>query len=140
MLLSLSLPGIVAAQPATQIVNVEPPDAQRTKQEFSNLMQRYPPSLKTVLALDPSLLNNPAYLAPYPALAGFLNAHPDIAHNPSFYVGDSNDRRGFQPDRPMGAIELWRSVIDGTGVFLGFTLAIGVVVRLVVLVARRLGW
>lgn len=94
-------------------------------------MQRYPPSLKSVLALDPSLLNNPAYLSPYPALAGFLNAHPEIAHNPSFYVGEYNDRRGSQQDRPAGALELWRSMIDGTGVFLGFSLVIGVAVWLV---------
>jgi hypothetical protein len=128
--LSLTLiPAGWAQASARQIVTVEQPDAQRTKEEFSNLMQRYPPSLKSVLALDPSLLNNPAYLAPYPALAGFLNAHPDIAHNPSFYVGEY---RGFQQqDRPIGAIELWRSAIDGTGVFLGFSLAIGVAVWLV---------
>lgn len=132
--LVLSLTWIPAgwAQPsARQIVTVEQPDAQRTKEEFSNLIQRYPPSLKTVLALDPSLLNNPAYLSPYPALAGFLNAHPEIAHNPSFYVGEYNERRGFQQDRPTAAMELWRSVIDGTGVFLGFSLAIGVAVWLV---------
>ncbi len=129
---SLTLAPAGWAQPsARQIVTVEQPDAQRTKEEFSSLMQRYPPSLKSILALDPSLLNNPAYLAPYPALAGFLNGHPEIAHNPSFYVGEYNDRRGFQQDRSNSAAELWRSVIDGIGVFLGFGMAIGVAVWLI---------
>jgi hypothetical protein len=137
MALSVTLAPVGLAQPSAvqiasgQTVSIEPPDAQRTRQEFYNLIQRYPPSLKSVMALDPSLLSSPSYLAPYPALAAFLNAHPEIAHNPSFYVADYNERRGFQQDRPTAAMELWRSVIDGTGVFLGFAMAIGVAVWLV---------
>ena len=46
------------------IVTVEHWDAQRTR---------------GVLALDASLLGNETYLAPYPALVSFLNAHPEIA-------------------------------------------------------------
>ena len=66
---------------------VEQPDAQRTREELSALLERYPPTLRGVLALDPSLLGNQPYLAPYPALVSFLNAHPEIARNPSFYIG-----------------------------------------------------
>jgi len=141
LLLSLTLAPTGWAQPGA-IVNIEPPDAQRTKQDFYNLMQRYPPQLKSVLALDQSLLSNPAFLTPYPALAGFLNAHPEIAHNPSYYVGEYNDRRnyGYQQDRATAAAELWRSVINGTGVFLGFGMAIGVAVWLVRTVVDYRRW
>src|SRR5271169_1365292 len=81
----------VAAPPAP-FVTVEQPDAQRTREELSNLLQRYPPTLRGVFSLDPGLLANQAYLAPYPALASFLNAHPEIVRNPSFYVGGSVER------------------------------------------------
>ena len=35
------------------IVTVEQPDAERTRGELSELLQRYPPSLRGALALDP---------------------------------------------------------------------------------------
>jgi len=141
LLLSLTLAPTGWAQPGA-IVSIEPPDAQRTKQDFYNLMQRYPPQLKSVLALDQSLLSNPSFLTPYPALAGFLNAHPEIAHNPSFYIGENNDRRNYsyQQDRANAAVELWRSVINGIGVFLGFGMAIGVAVWLVRTVVDYRRW
>src|SRR5580658_80295 len=74
------------------VVTVDQPDAQRTKEQLSSLLDHYPPALKGVLALDPSLLANQPYLAPYPALTGFLNTHPEVARNPSFYVGQFYDR------------------------------------------------
>jgi hypothetical protein len=64
-------------------------DARQTKMEFDRLIQHYPPNLRTVLALDPSLLTDQTYLAPYPELAGFLKTHPEITHSPSYYVGSS---------------------------------------------------
>src|SRR5579863_10402293 len=84
------LPSSIWAQgpKSTTVVTVEQPDAQRTKDELSRLLEHYPPSLRNVLALDPGLLGNPSYLAPYPALLTFLNAHPEIERDPSFYVGE----------------------------------------------------
>jgi hypothetical protein len=80
------------AQPSKPVPPVAPvppfdqPDAQRTRDEMSRLLDRYPPSLRTVLSVDPSLLGDQSFLAPYPALASFLNAHPEIGHNPTFYI------------------------------------------------------
>ena len=51
---------------------IEAPDADRTRQQLRDLLEKYPPSLGRILKLDTSLLNNEAYLAPYPALASFL--------------------------------------------------------------------
>src|SRR5947199_9570295 len=79
------------SQPNT-ILTVEQPDAQRTKDEFSSLLDRYPPSLRGVLTLDPNLLANDSYLAPYPALVSYLSAHPEIARNPAFYAGEFSPR------------------------------------------------
>lgn len=108
---------------------VEQPDAQRTRQELSELLQRYPPSLRNVLALDHSLLANQTYLATYPALANFLNTHPEIARNPSFYVGDGPQQRPIDPNARMA--ELWGEVLTGVAVFTGFGMAIGLLVWLI---------
>jgi hypothetical protein len=70
--------------PAPTVLTVEQPDAQHAKDELSALLEHYPPSLRGVLALDPSLLDNQSYLAPYPALVSFLNTHPEIARDPAF--------------------------------------------------------
>ncbi|MDQ2713187.1 MAG: hypothetical protein M3Y24_13330 [Acidobacteriota bacterium] len=108
----------------------EEPDAQRTRDELSNLLEHYPPSLQGVLQLDSSLLSNQAYLAPYPALVGYLNAHPEIARNPSFYLGKNMGRTSPQ-DRSTQEFEMWRDVLGGVGVFAGFGMAIGLIVWLI---------
>jgi hypothetical protein len=111
-------------------ITVEQPDAQRTKDELSQLLDHYPPSLRAVLALDPGLLGNQSYLAPYPALSSFLNAHPEIVRNPGFYI----NRSGIQPtleDHAAQVVNLWRDLLNGLGVFLGFGMAIGLIVWLI---------
>jgi hypothetical protein len=41
-----------------------------------------------VLRIDPTLLYRADYLATYPVLASFLEQHPEIAHNPGFFLGE----------------------------------------------------
>ncbi len=62
-----------------------PRDAVRTRSELNQELRRYSSALTNILSLEPRLLTNQAYLAPYPELANFLNQHPEIAGNPSFY-------------------------------------------------------
>lgn len=112
--------------PAPPPVGIEQPDAQRTREELSRLLDRYPPALKGILALDPSLLNNQTYLAPYPALWSYLNLHPEIARNPSFYTGAYE--RGYRQERP---VDLRREVLNSLSIFAGFAMAIGLFVWLI---------
>jgi hypothetical protein len=118
-----------AVQPPT-ILTVEQPDAQRIRQELSALLDHYPPSLRGVLVLDPSLLADQPYLAPYPALVSFLNAHPEVARNPSFYIGNSWGPRSNQ-DHETQVVEMWRDVLNGLSVFAGFAMGIGLLVWLI---------
>src|SRR5262252_7686036 len=62
-------------------------NAPETQQRLQQLLQQYPPSLSRVMSLDPTLLTNQSYLEPYPALAQFLEQHPEIAHNPGYFLG-----------------------------------------------------
>ena len=64
-------------------------DANETRERLRDVLQQYPPSVREVLRIDTSLLSRPDYLATYPVLAAFLEQHPEVAHNPAFYVGES---------------------------------------------------
>src|SRR5271168_4888615 len=103
------------------------PDAQHVKEELSGLLEHYPPSLRSVLALDPGLLENQSYLAPYPALVSFLKAHPEIARAPSFYI----DAPHAHQDGAAPVIDMWKDVLGNLTAFAGFGLGIGLLVWLI---------
>jgi len=102
--------------------------APHTRDRLREILNQYPPSLAQVLRLDPSLLMNQAYLSPYPTLATFLAEHPDVAHNPSFFIGDQRLLPGestrAQTMRGMSEMSVTFSV------FLFFVTALGVVTYL----------
>jgi hypothetical protein len=74
-------------------------DAGRLQDQLLQIL-RTSPTLTTVVARDPSLLSDQAYVERNnPELAKFLEAHPDIARNPSYYLfsrlgPDHGDRPG----------------------------------------------
>jgi len=127
--------------PNPQFQIVDQPDAQRTKSQLWSLLNRYPPSLKQVLALDPELLSNQAYLAPYPALVSFLNTHPEVARNPSFYVSEFLEHRNLrQADSAEMAIDMWRGVMGGIAGLLAFGMSMGIVAWLIRTVINYRRW
>jgi hypothetical protein len=111
------------------VQSVEQPDAERVRQEFADLLQHYPPSVRHVLREDPSLMTQQQYLATYPALVAFLNQHPEIPKNPSFYIGGAqNDDRRTPADRTF---DMWRDFVQGLVIFAGFGMAIGLLTWLI---------
>ena len=64
------------------------PDAGETRSRLRDVLNQYPPSVREVLRIDPTLLYRPDYLATYPVLAAFLAQHPQVAHNPGFFLGE----------------------------------------------------
>jgi hypothetical protein len=132
LVLALAAPLAVWAQPknvpSPAPPPLEQPDAQRTRQELSDLLQRYPPNLRQVLALDPSLLSDRSYLTPYPALASFLNAHPEVLRSPSFYVGAPELPRA---DNGVARGVNWDDVLEGGEVLVGFSLAVCLIAWLI---------
>lgn len=110
-----------AAAPPPQVV--ERVSAEETRERFQELLRDYPPSLREVLRLDPSLMLSQGYLAPYPRLAAYLAQHPEVAHNPSFFVGQSRIDMGDPQRRRIEAIE---EALAGLAFFLFFMTALGV--------------
>jgi hypothetical protein len=103
-------------------------DAQTTREALRDILRTYPPSLSRILRLDPSLMSNDAYMAPYPAVAQFLKTHPEILRNPSFYipnVNDSSDGASWRETTPeqearRQAMNLWETVLGGIMAFMVF--------------------
>ena len=97
-------------------------NAQNTRQELQNLLWQLPPAVRGVLQNDPSLIDRPDYLAPYPGLQAFLKQHPEIARNPTFFLGRPEDfNRGNEP------LEVFAAILAGIGLFLAFVTLVTVV-------------
>lgn len=115
-----------AAQPAATPVMVDERNAEETREQLTELLMKYPPALGRVLKLDPSLLANQAYLSPYPALASFLAAHPQVAHNPNFFLAHipTPDGSWRPPDARTEAMNFWRNFYEDVGGFVAGMVAI----------------
>ena len=107
--------------------------AERLREDFREVLRRYPPALPKVLKLDPSLMANPAYLAPYPGLTAFLTQHPEVVRTPSYFLEGINiagyDDSSFYR---TSANRMWDDVLAGIAgitVFLVVTFSLGWLVR-----------
>jgi len=80
-------------------------DARGVRTQLTGIFQQYPPSLREVLQLDPALLNNSSYLSLYPGLAAFVAQHPEIAHNPAFFIGLADNYGGHYDESWGRSIE-----------------------------------
>jgi hypothetical protein len=109
---------------------VRPADAENVRQQTQELLRRHPPSLRQVLVLDPTLLTNDDYLAPYPELAAYLAQHPEVAHNPSFYIGSPEQPPG-EWDPRQAAFRMWEGLQQGLLIILVFSTITGVLVWLI---------
>jgi hypothetical protein len=99
-----------AQQPVTVFQDF--PNAQVTFEELHRILRQLPPAVGEVLSRDPSLLNRADYLAPYPVLVAFLQQHPEIARNPSFFLGSFEFRERDPRER---AINLVEEILAGIG-------------------------
>ena len=91
-------------------------NADQVRNRLDDLLRQYPGSVGRVLALDPTLIDNGGYLEPYPELASFLAAHPEIKHNPAFFLANSEASFRGGPYRltPQDrALDMWNRAIEG---------------------------
>ncbi|MBI4892538.1 MAG: hypothetical protein HY821_18075 [Acidobacteria bacterium] len=101
-------------------------DAQRTKEQLDQLLDRTAPTMREVLILDPSLISNEAYLAPYPALAAFMHVHPEIARNPAYFLGERHQEHRDPRERAEErAADMWGAMMGGMAALIGLAMAFG---------------
>jgi hypothetical protein len=145
---TIGLPATASAQPSdseryrleqdARLRGLDANDARRTLAELRRLLDEHPPAIRTVLRADPSLLERPDYLAPYPRLAAFLKQHPEVARDPTFFFGrpdyDAYDRRDETPqERAINALQAVLAAVAG------FTAVIIILLVLASLVRQAIG-
>ena len=122
---SVPAPGV----PAVPAV-VYPPatDARETQQQLRELLEQYPPALREVLQVDPTLAQRADYMAPYPALAAFLQAHPEVTRNPAYFFGERYfERPTTSSERTMREL---RQTLEGAAFLTGFLTVVALIFML----------
>jgi hypothetical protein len=90
---------------------IDDTNARQTRERLRQIFDQYPPSVAQVLRLDPTLLGRADYLAPYPMLGAFIGQHPEVAHNPGFYIGEARFS-GPESDKQR-AMNMTENVLGG---------------------------
>lgn len=92
-------------------------DARETRDRLNDIFNQHPPSVRDVLRIDPTLMYRPDYMANYPVLAAFLEQHPEIAHNPAYFVGERRyDEQNNNPQ--IEAVRAMRNAVEFAGIAL----------------------
>lgn len=114
--LSFGSGAVLRADQRAQVDVEDPAAAQRVRDEFMTVLRKYPPALRQVLKLDPSLLATDQYLAPYPPVIAFLNAHPEIRRTPAYYLEPVNvgGNEYYWDPRERA----WNNTVEMFGVFI----------------------
>lgn len=87
--------------------------ADEVRSDLHELLRSVPPVVSEVLRRDPSLLTRADYLAPYPALATFVQQHPEVALNASYFIGSEHDAPA---DAESRGIRMAEDLLEGIGV------------------------
>jgi hypothetical protein len=132
-----------AAQPAAggpAVAVREEQNAEQTRQRLSDLLDNYPPTVGQVMKLDPSLISDASYLAPYPALAAFLSQHPEVAHNPDFFLERVRGLRLSYDDPRSRARQEFSNMLGNIAAFFVFLVMTGVVIWIIRLIVLQRRW
>jgi hypothetical protein len=114
--------------------------AEQTRDQLERILERYPPAVGRVLKLDPSLMNNPAYLAPYPMLATFIAQHQDVVHNPGYFLENINAGNQFYADPKWRERQEMLGLLAGVAAFIAFLVITGVIVWLIRMIVTSRRW
>lgn len=105
-------------------------DARQTRERLNELFNQHPPSVRDVLRIDPTLMSRPDYMANYPVLAAFLEQHPEIAHNPGYFIGE----RRYEEQNTSARLELARGVRHAFELFATMLIVLTITTGIVFLV------
>lgn len=130
--------GRTAAQPAAA-PRIEA-DAREVRQEFIEILRRHPPAVARVMKVDPSLMRNETYLAPYPGLKAYLDQHPEIAQNASFYLEHVQSSGGVSWREESPQLRMIEGIIEDFSIFLVFLAVTGAIVWLIHTVLEQRRW
>lgn len=134
-----TVPPAPPAAPAAAVSLYQAPvDAHTTREQLQEILRQYPPTVSEVLRRDPSLLNRADYIAPYPQLVAFLQQHPEIIRNPTFFFGGYDYYERREPMSPE--LEALGVLLGGLAGFLSAGVFLGVLAWLVRAVIQHRRW
>jgi hypothetical protein len=125
---------------SAQAILRDEPGANQTRQQLEQIFERYPPEVGRVLKLDPSLIGNPEYLATYPMLAAFIGQHPEIAHNPGYFLQNIHAGSHIYDDPKWRERQEMLGLLAGVAAFIAFLVVTGVVVWLIRMIVTSRRW
>lgn len=117
---------------------VPPADREDVRLELTDLLERFPPELGVVFKLDPELMQNATYLAPYPELSAFLAAHPEVPRQPQFYL--AHVPSPFEVFREGPSERIAMNVLGGLAGITVFVVLTGVLAWLVKTILAQRRW
>ena len=113
LLAQTQIPQPPSASQGTPPPIIEQQDAAQTREELFELLRQHPSNVAVVLRNDPTLAN-PQYLAPYPALLNFIQRHPEVARNPSYFFGTPESRDFRFPAQPQDrSVQMFNEIMEG---------------------------
>ena len=113
-------------------------DADATRQELMQVLEKHPPSVGRVLKLDPSLMRNESWLASYPQLREFLAEHPEISQSAAFYLEPVHGIGEWPQATPQ--MRMMEGVLAGLAGFTAFFVVLGTLVWLIRTVLEQRRW
>jgi hypothetical protein len=129
------------AEPASTTTAAVPsqyPDSHETREALQVVLAKYPPQVARVLKLDPTLFSNVAYVGNYPALAAFVEEHPEVAHSPAFFLESvwvPND------STPESANErVWRETVESASIIVVMVAVFGAFIWLIRTLIEHRRW
>src|SRR5712692_8182753 len=136
---AVAAPGVEAAQsrpaparPADAApAPIDEQNARDTRERLHQILEQYPPSVGQVLRLDPSLLAKQEYMATYPTLAAYITQHPEVAHNPVFFLGGPGGGPQYYSDMRTRVTSAVETIFIGLEVLIGVVFAIGTLAWLI---------
>ena len=131
-------PQAPAAPSAAVPLYQAPVDANTMREQLQEILRQYPPAVGEVLRRDNSLLHRPDYLAPYPQLVAFIQQHPEVVRNPTFFFGNYDYYERREPMSPE--MEALDGMLSGMAAFLGIGMFLGVVGWLMRAVIQHRKW
>ena len=147
LLVTLTLttgPAAAQSAPVERRATPAPPslrvDANGTRQELMELLEKHPPAVGRVLKLDPSLMRSESYLAAYPELRDFFAQHPEIPQNAPYYL--EGIRIGMGDDyRPRNErVELIAGFLAGLAAFTAAAIVLSTVIWLIRTTLEQRRW
>jgi uncharacterized membrane protein len=92
-----TLRGRGAAQEPTVPAGLDQRRADEVREELRRTLEQYPPTLGRIFRLDPALMTNAGYMAPYPVLAAFFLAHPEVPRHPDYFLSFLGENGWSEP-------------------------------------------